>query len=182
MLLDSPVHGAVKIRAFVVADKETAAALAPLFRELGIISQESTDPQQIRDELDRTKYEALVLDLDMSSERLTILERARANPANRNAVVFAIVNGKTHRQEAIARGANFVFEQPLVIEEVRRMVRTARDLMVSERRRYFRCTAEPPRRPRGEKFRRTTGVHNHERQQKRHGGDDTDEVAGRKPS
>lgn len=144
MLLDSQAHDPAEIRVFVVAGKKTAATFAPLFRELGIISRESTDPQHVGDELDRTKYEALVLDFDMSSDTPAILDRARANPANRNAVVFAIVNGKAHRQEAIARGANFVFEQPFVIEEVRRVVRTARDLMVCERRRYFRCTAELP--------------------------------------
>ena len=103
MLLDSQALDPAEIRAFVVADKKTAATFAPLLRELGIVSRESTDPQHVVDELDRTKYEALVLDFDMSSDTPAILDRARANPANRNAVVFAIVNGKAHRQEAIAR-------------------------------------------------------------------------------
>jgi CheY-like chemotaxis protein len=142
MLLDSQGRDAAAIRAFVVADKNIAATFEPLFRELGIVSQESTDPLHVADELDRTKYEALVLDYEMNSDAAAIIDRARANPSNRNAVVFAIVNGKAHRQEAFLRGANFVFERPLVIEEVLSTVRTARDLMVHERRAYFRCSVE----------------------------------------
>lgn len=138
------MNEAVEIRAFVAAGQETARAFIPLFTESGIVSQESTDPEHVAEELGRTKFEALVLDFDLGVRASALLDCARANPANRNAVIFAIVNDKSDTQEAIAHGANFVFERPLVIEDIRNIVHTARDLMVRERRRYFRCAAELP--------------------------------------
>lgn len=138
------MNEAAEIRAFVVADPKLASILMPLFQEMGIACQGGSDPEVVAKELDRTKYEALVLDFDSNSRASAIVEHARANPANKNAVVFAIVGGMARRQEAISCGANFVFEQPLVIEDIRNVLRTARDLMVRERRRYFRCTAELP--------------------------------------
>src|SRR5579864_4439158 len=131
-----------EIRAFVVADRETAGTFVALFRELGITPQVNTDDAAVADELDRTKFEALVLDFDTIQDPPGILGRARANPANKNAVIFAVVSGAEHRQQAIALGANFVFERPLVLEGIRDVVQAARDLMVHERRRYFRCSAE----------------------------------------
>jgi DNA-binding response OmpR family regulator len=138
------MNDAVEIRALIAADQQTARTFTPLFRESGITSQETADTMHIVEELDRTKFEAIVLDFAVNSGALGLLERVRSNPANRNTVIFAIVNGSASRQEAIARGANFVFEQPLDAEDIRNVVRAARDLMVRERRRYFRCTAEIP--------------------------------------
>jgi CheY-like chemotaxis protein len=138
------MNTSAEIHAFVVADLETAGTFVAVFRELEITPQVNTGTAAVVDELDRTKFEALVLDFDKIQDSPGILERARANPANKSAVVFAVASDAEHRQQAITLGANFVFERPFALEEIRDVFHAARDLMVRERRRYFRCSAELP--------------------------------------
>ncbi len=69
---------------------------------------------------------------------------ARKSPSNRTAVVFAVSSDTAYRQQALAQGANFVFERPFILAEIRNVLRAAYDLMIRERRRYFRCAAELP--------------------------------------
>jgi CheY-like chemotaxis protein len=136
---------AAEIRALLVTDNYgTIQSFTQLFRELGVDAQPAIKVEGIPDELGRMKYEALLLDFDAVAGALTILNAVRNSPSNRNAVVFAIVSGAARRQQTLAHGINFVFERPFVLEEIRKVLRTACDLMIRERRRYFRCTAEVP--------------------------------------
>ena len=113
-------------------------------RELGIDAQRSVKTAGVPEELGRAKYEAVLVDFDKVPETLSILARVRESPANRNAVVFAVASNSEHRQQALEQGANFVFERPLEIKEIRRVLYSAYDLLARERRIYFRCSAELP--------------------------------------
>ena len=134
---------AAEIRAIVVSNEvATIRLLTALFRELGVTPQVVKGLGALFKELDHTKYEALVLDFDAVLNPPSLIDHARSNPANSKALVFAIVSNTAARQEAIAHGANFVFERPFLIEEIRTVLGTSCDLLVRERRRYFRCAVE----------------------------------------
>jgi PilZ domain-containing protein len=61
-----------------------------------------------------------------------------ANPANKRAVMLAIVNGRTSVSEAFEMGANFVLAQPIQDGRICAVLDMAVPKMEREHRRYFR--------------------------------------------
>lgn len=136
---------AAEIRAIVVTDDNAAVRiLTVLFQEIGVAAEIARHTESLPDELKHTKFEALVVDCDAVANASTILHRARNNPANSKALFFAIATGTAGRQRAVADGANFVFERPFVPRDIRNVLRTTCELLIRERRRYFRCSVEVP--------------------------------------
>ena len=138
------INSAAEVRALVVSpDAVLASVFLDIARELGIVSDVS-DTQEGVQELGREKYEALLVDFDCDANALAALAALRANPSNRNAVIFAIATGASKQQLALQHGAHFLLPRPLDSKELRRTLYAAYDAMTRERRRYFRCTAELP--------------------------------------
>jgi hypothetical protein len=138
---------AAEIRALVVTgDPSVMATFSKTFREFGVHTERSATKGGVPQELGLAKYEALLIDFDTTRETLPIFSTVRSSPANRNAVIFALVSDAVTRQRAVHQGATFVLERPLQNDEIRRVVHAAYGLMTRERRRYFRCTAELPMR------------------------------------
>lgn len=134
----------LEIRALMVTlDPWLASTFKNLSAELGVDAQLSSSLNGT-DELGSTKYEAVLIDFDTMSEPLQILVTVRESRSNRDALVFAVANAATQKQQAFQQGAHFVFERPLTVTEIRRRLHDAYDRMVGERRRCFRCTAELP--------------------------------------
>ena len=73
-----------------------------------------------------------------------MLNALRRHLSNRNVVAFAVATKADDRQQALENGMNLLFHRPFDATEIRRVLHGAHDLMVRERRRYFRCVAEVP--------------------------------------
>lgn len=133
------------VRALVVTtDQGLSAAFSDISRELGIsvqVAQGSTDVPQ---ELHREKYEALLIDFDRITDAVPIVTSFRESPWNKQSVVLAVATGVSLKQHAITQGANFVFERPFVPGEIRRALQASYEIMIQERRRYFRYSVELP--------------------------------------
>ena len=112
--------------------------------ELGIQARGSASMASVPEELGRAKYEAVLVDFDMLPETATILAGVRESRGNRNALVFAVATETAHRHQALRQGAAFIFQRPIEVSEIRRVLHAAYDLMARESRRYFRCAAELP--------------------------------------
>lgn len=139
------MQNVVEIRVLLVTtDPELITDFIDVCRELGIEAQSSASTHEIPQELAQGKYEAVLVDFDTVPEALTIMGGVRESRGNRNALIFAVATNTAHQHQALRQGANFIFEGPIEITEVRRLVCAAYDLMVREGRRYFRCTAEIP--------------------------------------
>src|SRR5207248_2342469 len=67
-----------------------------------------------------------------------IISGVRSSRANRNAVIFAIINGKTSVGTATELGANFVLGKPLEASRLTAYLRSSIHKMETEHRRYFR--------------------------------------------
>lgn len=131
------------IRALVVTlDPWLGNTIRELSQEVGIAALASSSGGGVPEELGREKFEALLVDFDTVSETAPILATLRGIPSNRAAVVLAVATGVERRRSALSSGANFVFERPLQIEEVRRTLKVAYELMHGDRRRYFRCAVD----------------------------------------
>jgi hypothetical protein len=129
----------------VTQDSRLATSFGEISKEFGIFAQRTNSGTSgIPPELGASKYEALLLDFETVPYTKPILTRLRQSPANRNAVIFAVVGDANSRQRAREEGATFFLQRPLDGSETRRVLQAAYGLMTRERRRYFRCAAELP--------------------------------------
>jgi ActR/RegA family two-component response regulator len=94
--------------------------------------------------LNRRKFEAVVVDLQLGDQAKAVLEKIRLAPANRTAVLFSISDGDAETAVAFKAGSNFVLRRPLSRASIDRSLKVAYGLIVRERRRYFRCPVEIP--------------------------------------
>jgi DNA-binding response OmpR family regulator len=120
-------------------DPELVRVLRPALDKLAI---ETTICQQARDAADillSQKFDAVIVDCDDLTGALEVLQGLRKTPTNRTSVTFAVLNGKrTTTQEAFGLGANFVLQKPISNLNASRCFNAALNVMVRERRRYFR--------------------------------------------
>ncbi len=93
--------------------------------------------------LDRRKFDAIIVDLQLGEQAGLILDQARLSPSNRKAVTFAISAGDAEGT-AFRKRSEFVFERPLSAKSIRGTLRPAYGLILRERRRYFRCPVSTP--------------------------------------
>lgn len=101
--------------------------------------------------LNTRKFEAVFVDLTLGASGVAVLDSVRLSPSNRTAVVFAISSGTQEAKMGFDAGANFVIERPVNAESMARTLKAAFSMIVTERRRYFRCPIQIPvfLRPRG---------------------------------
>ena|SRR5271166_3943355 len=96
------------------------------------------------DLLNRRKFEAVIVDLQLGGQAKTVLEKIRMSPSNRTAVLFTISDSDADTAVAFKAGTNFVLRRPLSLASLDRSLKVAYGLIVRERRRYFRCPVEIP--------------------------------------
>jgi len=94
--------------------------------------------------LNRRKFDAVMVDLQLGDEASAVVEKVRLSPANRTAVIFAISDSDAETACAFKAGSNFVLRRPLSPTSIDRNLKVAYGLIVRERRRYFRCPVEIP--------------------------------------
>lgn len=156
----SAMTNAPEINVLVVSpDAEMSGIFSHLFNEIGISTQTCIDPSLAPGVLSTSKFEALVLDLDNVNAGVPLIDKVRASGSSQHAIVFAVATQVAKRQNAFAHGANFAFERPFLLPEIRKSLETARSLMLHDRRRYFRCplqTAVQITRASGEKLHGTS--------------------------
>lgn len=115
-----------------------------LSRELGIDAQSSADPDNFSEQLNRGRYEALLLDFDTVPGVKSAMGVLRSASRGKNTVVFAVASNAESRDHALRDGAHFLLQRPIDISAMREALNAAYDLMCSERRRYYRCIADLP--------------------------------------
>jgi PilZ domain-containing protein len=138
------MNSATEIRTLMVTrDSGLASTFGQISGEFGISAQRSSNGNgNIPEELGVGKYEALLIDFETVPQTVPILTVLRRSPANKNAVVFAVVGSDDSKRRARDQGATFLLERPLQGQEIRRVLQAAYGLMTRERRRYFRCLIE----------------------------------------
>lgn len=128
-----------ELRALLLTSEEhTIASFKTICGELGIQVQTKPTEEDISRHFDAQKYAAIVVDFDRpeAEEQLPALQQSRAN---RNSVVVAVATHIRNLEKALRWRAHFVLRRPFEAVEVRRTLRAAYDLMLSDRRRQVRC-------------------------------------------
>src|SRR5579864_396859 len=103
----------------------------------------------------RRHLDGLVIDCDDVPGGTKALPELRSTPANKQALVLAVVNGWTSPEQALDLGADFALSKPIQQTRLRTVLGIAVAKMEREHRRYFRYDVDLPvrfRNPQGQSF------------------------------
>ncbi len=128
----------------LTADPSLVSTLTDVCGEFGIEVLPTHDSQRTSEQLNRARYEGLVLDFDTVPDAREFIDIARATRSNKNSIVFAIATNLSHMEQALRDRAHFLLRRPIGATIIRKTICTAYDLMSGKRRRDFRCTANLP--------------------------------------
>jgi ActR/RegA family two-component response regulator len=112
--------------------------------QLAISLEVCTEPSAVVRRLGQSKFEAVIVDLELGRQGYSILEQVRASQRNRTAVTFIITSSIQEGTSALKTGSNFVLQRPLSADSIDRTFRAAYGLIVRELRRSFRCPMAVP--------------------------------------
>jgi len=126
----------------VCSDAGTIKLVSACVQQLAMFPEVYVEAGAALSVLNRRKYEAVIVDLQLGDQAKTVLEKVRLSPSNRTAVLFAISDSDGDTAGAFKQGSNFVMRRPLSPDSVERSLKVAYGMIVRERRRYFRCPVE----------------------------------------
>jgi len=123
------------------ADPSLISTFSDVSREFAIETQHTDDHRHASNQLNRAKYAGLVLDLDTVPDARPFISNVFESPSNKTAVVFAVATKIDHIDKALVCRAHFVLRRPVKPQAVRRILRSAYDLLSGKQRRDFRHSA-----------------------------------------
>ncbi len=134
----------VGLALLVSADPVTIQQFRHALRELSISSDVCQEVPAAVGLLNRQKFEAIIVDLQLGEQCGMILDEVHLSSSNRTAVTFGISNNNADTTAAFRKKSQFVFERPLSAESIHKTLKPAYGLILRERRRYFRCPVSIP--------------------------------------
>ena len=96
-----------------------------------------------RDYLNRRKTDGVFVDLEVPGA-LGLIESIRKGVSNSTVVIFACARSSKEYTQTLNAGANFLLRKPVSLDSVALHITIAKDLLVRERRRYFRHPVNLP--------------------------------------
>lgn len=133
------------LRALLLTNEEaTVKGFSAVCSELGIQPEPNCGPQRLGERLNHNKYAAVVVDFDDQEAREAYLPALQDSRLNRNAVVVAVAMHAKNLEQALNCRAHFVLKRPIQETDIRRTLRAAYDLMLTDRKRQFRCSTILP--------------------------------------
>ena len=132
------MSSAVSLEFILVSnDYPTLTAVSASVKQLGATLTFAPNAESARSSIERRKIDAVFVDNEISGA-LELIESIRKGTSNSKAVIFVCVADSRATTLALSAGANFVLKKPVTAEGVTLHLTIAKDLMMSERRRYFR--------------------------------------------
>jgi len=119
-------------------DDHVIRVLRRVLEDLEVSLDVCTGADKAAEELEKRKFDAVMIDCDDVHNAITVLCSVRLTPSNKSSTVFAIVNGITTVSSAIELGANLALEKPITESKARHSFKAVHGLMLQERRRYYR--------------------------------------------
>jgi CheY-like chemotaxis protein len=138
-------HPSLGVRVLLVSgDIQTIDTLCEAMGKMAIHVEVCSDFASATGKLCHSKFEAVVVDFKERAEALELLKTSRQMTSHKAAIVLAILNSNDEMPSAFRAGASFVLVKPLSPTVLMRTLRVSYPLMVSERRRSFRCPVQIP--------------------------------------
>ncbi len=123
-------------------DLQEISVLECILGGLHIGVQVESEPERARTKLAKSKIDALIVDCDLNGA--TGFLEGLQDGAIRHTVPLVIVSGSSGRQQLESKGASFVFEKPISVEQAVHTLSAARNLILDERLRYHRESLDIP--------------------------------------
>ena len=128
----------------VSGDIQTIDTLCESMGKMAMHVEVCSDVASATGKLCHSKFEAVVVDFKERAAALELLKTSRQMTSHKAAIVIAILNSNEEMPSAFRAGASFVLVKPLSPAALMRTLRVSYPLMVSERRRSFRCSVQIP--------------------------------------
>jgi PilZ domain len=96
-----------------------------------------------RDYLNRKKTDGVFLDLEVPGA-IGLIDAVRRGTANSKVVIFACGKNSKEYTSTLNAGANFLLRKPLAADSVTLHITIAKELLMRERRRFFRHSVNLP--------------------------------------
>jgi CheY-like chemotaxis protein len=135
---------AIGLALLVSADPVTIQQFSHALQELSISLEVCEEVPAAIGVLNRRKFEAVIVDLQLGEECGRILDEVRVSLSNRTAVTFAIGGDSVESTASFRRRTSFVFERPVSAQSIHSTLKPAYGMILRERRRYFRHPASIP--------------------------------------
>ncbi|MGA9902526.1 MAG: PilZ domain-containing protein [Terriglobales bacterium] len=134
---------AMGLALLVSADQATIQQFSQALQEFSIASDVCRELPGAIQRLNRQKFDAVVVDLQLGEQSGPILDEVHLSQSNRTAVTFTISNGDSEGA-AFGKRSEFIVGRPLSLQSIRNTLKPAYGLILRERRRYFRCPISIP--------------------------------------
>jgi CheY-like chemotaxis protein len=135
---------AVGLALLVSADPVAIQQFSHALRELSITPEICREVPAAVGLLNRRKFDAVIVDLQLGEESGLILDEVHLSSSNRTAVSFGIGDNDAAGTAAFRKKSQFVFERPLSAQSIHNTLKPAYGLILRERRRYFRYPVSMP--------------------------------------
>jgi len=126
----------------VSRDLQEVSVLECILGGLHIGVDVETEPERARAKLAHSRIDALIIDFDLTGAAGFM--NGLQDGTIRNAVPLIIVSGSSGRKNLESKGASFVFEKPISVEQAVHTLSAARNMILDERLRYHRETLDVP--------------------------------------
>lgn len=121
----------------VSSDYATMTAVSRGVKKFGAKFLLVPTANEARESLNRRKIDGVFVDMDVPGA-LGLIESTRRGTSNGKAVIFACGGSPKESTQILAVGANFLLRKPLTEEGVMMHITISKELLVREKRRYFR--------------------------------------------
>jgi CheY-like chemotaxis protein len=127
----------------VSCDYATLTAISGSVKKFGAKLALVPTADEAREYLSRRRIDAIFVDMQIPGS-VGLIETVRKGSSNARAAIFACVTDSKESTGTLNAGANFLLRKPLNSESVAMHLTIAKDIMLRERRRYFRHAVTLP--------------------------------------
>jgi protein TonB len=114
------------------SDEGTAAPILQVLAGLGVEGEHCSDAVATVEKASHQNFQIVIIDWDKQPEAALLLTAARERKAAERPLTLAIVSDDASVPQALQAGANSILRKPLLINQVRDTLTTARDLLRSK--------------------------------------------------
>jgi hypothetical protein len=126
----------------VSRDFQEVSVLECILGSLRIGVDIESEPERARLKLAKSKIDALIIDCDLNGAAGVL--QGLQDGVFAHAVPLIIVSGSSGRKHLESKGASFIFEKPISVEQAVHTLSAARNMILDGRLRYHRETLDVP--------------------------------------
>jgi TonB family protein len=118
------------LRCFLFSsDEGTVANLRQILDGLGVAGEPCSDAVKAAEKITNQSFQIVIIDWDQQPEAGVLLSTARERKAAERPLTLAIVSNDASAPQALQAGANSLLRKPIVSNQARETLTTARDLL-----------------------------------------------------